>query len=467
MCLGVSREYQSRSKYPQTLTEEKTRRLSWHWPLARTSTRNSSRPQAGRLQTTAGSFRARFACPVRDSCSSLSCLPKIASLHLCGKFERAGTKCEHLGHKTSDRERASLAIASLACNSGQITKEMGGNGKRPGDGGAPGGGKRKKTPYFTAPSSAASIPTSGNIRGFIATCQQTWENKCVAELQNVLTEMLEPASPKLAGGDQKGAGGIAAELEKEIAQLRDKEQAPLTRIDSGCKGLVFLKLSKEQSHVVPEELILKLLKDILATRQSRTRFCQRILPVSATCYATVDDIAKAVQPLLHTHFPAAPAEGQGTSSAVDKEGAGASDKGIEGTEAAEGGSTPGYKFSVVIEVRNNSVLDKMAVINAVAKQVPAPHKVDLNNPDKVILVQVVKTSCCLGVATEYKALGKYNISLLLEDKKEGNKSKGSEEKKGDKGGDSKKAGADEEEGQEEEEDGSDKDDEDANGGEDE
>lgn len=34
----------------------------------------------------------------------------------------------------------------------------------------------------------------------------------------------------------------------------------------------------------------------------------------------------------------------------------------------------------------------MSIINAVAKSVPQPHKVDLKNPDKTIIVQIVKVS---------------------------------------------------------------------------
>ncbi|GMP73585.1 hypothetical protein CsSME_00031298 [Camellia sinensis var. sinensis] len=48
------------------------------------------------------------------------------------------------------------------------------------------------------------------------------------------------------------------------------------------------------------------------------------------------------------------------------------------------------KFGVLYEARANTGIDRMKIINAVAKSVPAPHKVDLNNPDKNIVVQIVK-----------------------------------------------------------------------------
>ncbi|KAG1371163.1 putative Hexokinase-3 [Cocos nucifera] len=47
-------------------------------------------------------------------------------------------------------------------------------------------------------------------------------------------------------------------------------------------------------------------------------------------------------------------------------------------------------FAVLYEARANTGIERMAIINAVAKSVPQPHKVDLNNPDKTIIVQIVK-----------------------------------------------------------------------------
>ena len=49
-----------------------------------------------------------------------------------------------------------------------------------------------------------------------------------------------------------------------------------------------------------------------------------------------------------------------------------------------------YQFAVVYEARANTSLDRMEIIKTVAKLVPEPHSVDLKNPDKTIIVQIVK-----------------------------------------------------------------------------
>lgn len=45
---------------------------------------------------------------------------------------------------------------------------------------------------------------------------------------------------------------------------------------------------------------------------------------------------------------------------------------------------------MLYDARANTGIDRMEIINAVAKSVSAPHKVDLSNPDINIVVQVVK-----------------------------------------------------------------------------
>lgn len=44
------------------------------------------------------------------------------------------------------------------------------------------------------------------------------------------------------------------------------------------------------------------------------------------------------------------------------------------------------------EARANTGVDRMEIIDAVAKSIPAPHKVDLSNPDKTIIVEIARVS---------------------------------------------------------------------------
>lgn len=51
-----------------------------------------------------------------------------------------------------------------------------------------------------------------------------------------------------------------------------------------------------------------------------------------------------------------------------------------------------FQFAVLCEARANTGVDKMKIINVVAKSVPEPHKVDLTNPEKTIVVQIAKVT---------------------------------------------------------------------------
>jgi len=53
------------------------------------------------------------------------------------------------------------------------------------------------------------------------------------------------------------------------------------------------------------------------------------------------------------------------------------------------------QFAVQYDARANSGIERMKIIDAVAKSVPAPHKVDLKNPEKTIIVQIIKVSISL------------------------------------------------------------------------
>lgn len=48
------------------------------------------------------------------------------------------------------------------------------------------------------------------------------------------------------------------------------------------------------------------------------------------------------------------------------------------------------QFAVLYEARANTGINKMKIIDTVAKSVPSPHKVDLSNPEINIVVQIVK-----------------------------------------------------------------------------
>lgn len=80
------------------------------------------------------------------------------------------------------------------------------------------------------------------------------------------------------------------------------------------------------------------------------------------------------------------------------------------------------QFAVCYQARNCSNEDakRDVVIPTVAGIATADgrHKVDLTAPEYTILVQIVKTMCCLAVVPDYEALRKYNMQTLGQSEEE-------------------------------------------------
>jgi tRNA acetyltransferase TAN1 len=69
------------------------------------------------------------------------------------------------------------------------------------------------------------------------------------------------------------------------------------------------------------------------------------------------------------------------------------------------------QFSVEFEKRANNI-DRMKSINVFAELVKPPHKVNLNKPQKTILVNILKNTCGISVVNDYRDLGRFNIRAL-------------------------------------------------------
>ncbi|KAG7022095.1 THUMP domain-containing protein 1-like protein [Cucurbita argyrosperma subsp. argyrosperma] len=169
-------------------------------------------------------------------------------------------------------------------------------------------------------------------------------------------------------------------IEAELQELGDKSKRRFFNLDSGCNGVVFIQMRKNDGEPGPEAVVQHMMTSIASTRKHISRFILRVLPVEVACYASVEEISRAIKPLIEKNFP------------------------VE--------SQSPKKFAVLYEARSNTGIDRATIINTVAKAVPEPHKVDLNNPEKTIVVEIVKTICLIGVVEKYKELSKYNLRQL-------------------------------------------------------
>ncbi|CAE6097978.1 unnamed protein product [Arabidopsis arenosa] len=184
----------------------------------------------------------------------------------------------------------------------------------------------------------------------------------------------------LAKVNENAEKSIDKLIEAELKELGDKSKRRFMKLDPGCNGLVFIQMKRRDGDPSPKDIAQHAMTSAAATKKHMSRFILRLLPIEVSCYPSEEEISKAIKPLVEQYFP------------VETENP--------------------RKFAVLYGARANTGLDRMKIINTIAKSIPAPHKVDLSNPEMSIVVEVVKTVCLIGVVEKYKELAKYNLRQL-------------------------------------------------------
>ncbi|XP_027361733.1 uncharacterized protein LOC113869552 isoform X2 [Abrus precatorius] len=124
-------------------------------------------------------------------------------------------------------------------------------------------------------------------------------------------------------------------IEAEFKELGDKNKRRFVKLDSGCNGVVFVQMRKKDGDQAPKDIVHRIVTSAASTRKHMSRFILRILPIEVTCYASKEEISKAIKPLVEHYFP------------------------VETQNP--------HKFAVLYEARANTGVDRMEIIDAVAK----------------------------------------------------------------------------------------------------
>uniref|UniRef100_A0A8C8RBH6 THUMP domain-containing protein 1 n=1 Tax=Pelusios castaneus TaxID=367368 RepID=A0A8C8RBH6_9SAUR len=229
------------------------------------------------------------------------------------------------------------------------------------------------------------------MQGILITCNMN-ERKCVGEAYSLLNEYgdLLYGPEKFTDQDDRSSGSeeddVEAALKKEVDQIRTSTEQKLRRfqsVESGANNVVFIRTLG----IEPEKLVHHILKDIYTTKKKKTRVILRMLPISGTCKAFVEDMKKYSETFFEPWFKA---PNKGT-------------------------------FQIVYKARNNSHMSREEVIKELAGIVGSlnpENKVDLNNPQYTIVVEIIKNVCCLSVVKDYVLFRKYNLQEVVKSNKE-------------------------------------------------
>jgi len=153
----------------------------------------------------------------------------------------------------------------------------------------------------------------GGARGVLISTHTGKESQGAREGINILSEAYEALCPEVenakneAVGDDKG-GDISALLASEVADLKDHSKHDFGFQLLGINGLVFVQV-KYEGGPSPTELVQHVCQEVKASKQNKTRFCQRFYPVQHQCTADLEAMQEMAKEVLPKHFPTDSTEG--------------------------------------------------------------------------------------------------------------------------------------------------------------
>ncbi|KAM5331645.1 THUMP domain-containing protein 1 [Glossophaga mutica] len=231
------------------------------------------------------------------------------------------------------------------------------------------------------------------LKGILITCNMN-ERKCVEEAYVLLNEYGDDlyGPEKFIDKDQQPSGSehgdddVEAALKKEVGDIKASTEMRLRRfqsMESGANNVVFIRTLG----IEPEKLVHHILQDMYKTKKKKTRAILRMLPISGTCKAFLEDMKKYAETFLEPWFKA---PNKGT-------------------------------FQIVYKARNNSHVNREEVIKELAGIVGSlnsENKVDLTNPQYTVVVEIIKAVCCLSVVKDYMLFRKYNLQEVVKSAKD-------------------------------------------------
>lgn len=230
-----------------------------------------------------------------------------------------------------------------------------------------------------------------NTSGLFATCNRGKEAGCRKELMNLLAEKCDQWYPdwetrvEEEESDSKTELSVEDQIQQELASLKKEKTSKSTiflPIDLGCECLVFIKIRKP---VQPAEFVLRICEEAMQLGEKKTRFTQKITPITTSVSASIEELKKLAADVLKPHF----------HKEKDQEP---------------------LKFAIQVTRRNFNTLEKEEIIQTIAGCVGKEHGhvVDLKNYDKLILVECFKNNIGMSVVTDYLRYEKFNLQQIFE-----------------------------------------------------
>ncbi|TQN69124.1 TRNA acetyltransferase TAN1, partial [Colletotrichum shisoi] len=235
--------------------------------------------------------------------------------------------------------------------------------------------------------------------------------------------------------DEDIEASIKKELEGITADNKSKSKRSFKAIKAGIECVFFMKT---RDPVDPVELCRRICQDAsLCTdlKERKTKYINRLTPVTFVDKASENGVARVARKALAAHFELTVDDASRVAGNEDKEVPGEAGSEKEEDTVAEGPRkeerpaftvslvAPIFRAEVVLtcrqyairpSIRSNTSLDRDELIKQIAKTVNPRHKVNLTNPDKIVLVDVFQSFCGMSVieSSDWDGLKKLNVNEL-------------------------------------------------------
>jgi len=317
------------------------------------------------------------------------------------------------------------------------------------------GQKRNKSYYANASKKARYAgPGQGRslcpqMRGFLVTCNNR-EKEAVREAYNLFNEYAdriigpennqEDSKADSEDGDEDEDIEAAFEKEKKSLVAVRKQARRFQMVDSGANNCIFIKTTLEDPNVIVDALV----SDIFHKKEAKARYILRLIPILGTCKAYDKNMIELAEVCLKSYF----APGSSPTTSIEPESVpkpdskepesvpksdsvdtGSATKDTEVKDSIEPGSAPtdsissieprpALTYSILFKTRNNNQVKRDDAINTIAtvvKGLNSEAKVDFKAPDLCIVVEIIRSVCCIGVVKNYYQLKKYNLVEMVKD----------------------------------------------------
>ncbi|KAJ5093051.1 hypothetical protein N7456_008912 [Penicillium angulare] len=232
--------------------------------------------------------------------------------------------------------------------------------------------------------------------GVFVTCDMGREGKCVAEVTDIFSQIIEnSAKPGAEEDSDSDDGDIEAQIQRELEGLnasKKKKSRPVQamQLEMPCgmdmshltdAAMIFARLNDKS--VDPVQLVHQLCLDAQANPDTKkSRYIKRLTPVTMIRKTLSVDLEAFAKEVLKPHFHS-------------------------------GG--PPKKYAIRPSVRGNNKFKRDTIIKTVADVVGPEHPVDLKNYDVTILVDVVQNVIGMSVVgRDYDELKRYNIAEIYD-----------------------------------------------------